>query len=294
MAACSQPTIGGRHTAGPGRDRSTRGDGAGRRGRTRARARRSSPYSSGDHAPEYRLRLALYHFADPVVEVAEMARITRGSGTLAIGDLLSPDDTELADRYNQFERMRDPSHTHAVTGDELRDLLDVVGRSVGHWSVREVEVDLVPWFDLTRSPVSTRKTISEALRRELGRRAGHRDAAAPTPRAAVVPADVGLRAIRPRRSTGSSVTSRPVRSDSAACRAVMPSVLHCTDQYANNRAEVSHQPTRQRERQMRRFTSAAQLQRSRRFTRSRAESLPSRSTPLAVGSPPSAPHPRVR
>ena len=40
-----------------------------------------------------------------------------------------------------------------------------------------------------------------------------------------------------------------------------PSVVHVTDQYANNRAEVSHQPTRQRERQMRRFTSAAQLQR---------------------------------
>ena len=51
-----------------------------------------------------------------------------------------------------------------------------------------------------------------------------------------------------------------LRSYSAACRTVMPSVLHCTDQYANNRAEVSHQPTRQRERQMRRFKSAAQLQ----------------------------------
>ena len=48
-----------------------------------------------------------------------------------------------------------------------------------------------------------------------------------------------------------------LRSYSAACRTVMPSVLHCTDQYANNRAEVSHQPTRQRERQMRRFTSAS-------------------------------------
>ena len=57
-----------------------------------------------------------------------------------------------------------------------------------------------------------------------------------------------------------------LRSDSAACRTVMPSVLHCTDQYANNRAEVSQQPTRQRERQMRRFTSAAQLHGSRRFT----------------------------
>ena len=30
-----------------------------------------------------------------------------------------------------------------------------------------------------------------------------------------------------------------LRSYSAACRTVMPSVLHCTDQYANNRAEVS-------------------------------------------------------
>ena len=41
----------------------------------------------------------------------------------------------------------------------------------------------------------------------------------------------------------------------------MPSVIHSTQQYENNRAEVSHQSTRQRERQMRRFRSAAHLQR---------------------------------
>ena len=52
-----------------------------------------------------------------------------------------------------------------------------------------------------------------------------------------------------------------LRSYPAACRTVMPSVVHCTDQYANNRAEVSHQPTRHRERQMRRFKSAAHAQR---------------------------------
>ena len=44
-----------------------------------------------------------------------------------------------------------------------------------------------------------------------------------------------------------------LRSYSAAHRTVMPSVVHSTRQYENNRAEVSHQPTRQRERQMRRF-----------------------------------------
>ena len=52
-----------------------------------------------------------------------------------------------------------------------------------------------------------------------------------------------------------------LRSYPAALRTVMPSVVHCTEQYANNRAEVSHEPTRQRERQMRRFKSAAHAQR---------------------------------
>jgi putative transposase len=52
-----------------------------------------------------------------------------------------------------------------------------------------------------------------------------------------------------------------LRSYAAAHRVVLPSVIHDTSQYANNRAEVSHQPTRRRERQMQRFKSAAQAQR---------------------------------
>ena len=52
-----------------------------------------------------------------------------------------------------------------------------------------------------------------------------------------------------------------LRSYGAAHRVVMPSVIHDTSQYANNRAEVSQQPTRRRERQMQRFKSAGQAQR---------------------------------
>jgi len=52
-----------------------------------------------------------------------------------------------------------------------------------------------------------------------------------------------------------------LRSYSAAYRAVMPSVVHCTARYENNRAEVFHQPTRQRERQMRRLEAPVQAQR---------------------------------
>jgi len=57
------------------------------------------------------------------------------------------------------------------------------------------------------------------------------------------------------------VITDKLKSYSAAHREVFPSVTHSTEQYENNRAEVSHEPTRQRERQMRRFKSAGQAQR---------------------------------
>ena len=52
-----------------------------------------------------------------------------------------------------------------------------------------------------------------------------------------------------------------LRSYAAAHRMIMPAVVHSTQQYENNRAEASRQPTRQRERQMRGFTSVAHAQR---------------------------------
>jgi putative transposase len=46
-----------------------------------------------------------------------------------------------------------------------------------------------------------------------------------------------------------------------AHRRLMPGVEHRRSKYLNNRAENSHQPTRQRERAMKRFTSARHAQR---------------------------------
>ena len=46
-----------------------------------------------------------------------------------------------------------------------------------------------------------------------------------------------------------------------AHRELIPDTIHDTSQYANNRAELSHQPTRARERGMRRFKSPSQAQR---------------------------------
>jgi putative transposase len=57
-----------------------------------------------------------------------------------------------------------------------------------------------------------------------------------------------------------AIVTDKLRSYGAARSEVMPSVEHVQQKYQNNRAENSHQPTRLRERIMRRFKSAGQAQ----------------------------------
>ena len=57
------------------------------------------------------------------------------------------------------------------------------------------------------------------------------------------------------------IVTDKLRSYCVAHRELIPDTIHDTSQYANNRAELSHQPTRVRERGMRRFKSIHQAQR---------------------------------
>jgi putative transposase len=57
------------------------------------------------------------------------------------------------------------------------------------------------------------------------------------------------------------IVTDKLRSYGVAHRELIPDSIHNTEQYANNRAELSHQPTRARERGMRRFKSITQAQR---------------------------------
>jgi len=57
------------------------------------------------------------------------------------------------------------------------------------------------------------------------------------------------------------IVTDKLRSYGVAHRELIPDSIHDTSQYANNRAELSHQPTRARERGMRRFKSIVQAQR---------------------------------
>ncbi len=57
------------------------------------------------------------------------------------------------------------------------------------------------------------------------------------------------------------IVTDKLKSYEAATREILPSVEHRQHKYLNNRAENSHQPTRERERRMQRFKSPGQAQR---------------------------------
>ena len=69
------------------------------------------------------------------------------------------------------------------------------------------------------------------------------------------------RLIRNHQGEPRKVVTDKLRSYGVAHRELIPEAIHDTSQYANNRAELSHQSTRVRERGMRRFKSMGQAQR---------------------------------
>ena len=69
------------------------------------------------------------------------------------------------------------------------------------------------------------------------------------------------RLIRKHGNEPRKIVTDKLKSYGVAHRDLIPEVIHDTSQYANNRAELSHQPRRVRERGMRKFKSIQQAQR---------------------------------
>jgi SAM-dependent methyltransferase len=112
-------------------------------------------------------RFSLHHFADARGPLQEMVRVCRPGGRVAVIDLVSPNDPPVAATYNALERLRDPSHTRALTADELQGLMRQAGLDVVHSVRRDVEVHPERWMDLTQVSPAVRQTILAELTQDL-------------------------------------------------------------------------------------------------------------------------------
>jgi len=111
-------------------------------------------------------RFAVHHFDDPGEQLAEMVRVSRPEGRVAVIDLVSA-DPRLADTYNDVERRRDPSHTRALTTDELERAVERAGATVEHTTTVEVRAPVERWLTQASTPADVADAIRGELRAEL-------------------------------------------------------------------------------------------------------------------------------
>lgn len=65
-------------------------------------------------------RYAFHHFENPLMVLREMVRVCRPGGRVVVADCCP--DASRAAAYDRIERLRDPSHTHALPPGEMTAL----------------------------------------------------------------------------------------------------------------------------------------------------------------------------
>ncbi len=112
-------------------------------------------------------RLAIHHFEKPQLQLREMIRVCKTDHAVGIIDLLSPSDQSVIETYNRLERMRDASHTLALTKDQLAEAMEAAGLSISGMDSRDIQVDFGLWAEMTATDPHTKGEISKELEQEL-------------------------------------------------------------------------------------------------------------------------------
>ena len=113
-------------------------------------------------------RTAPHHFADVPAFVAEVARVLRPGGILGLVDNISPDEPKAAALYNEFEKLRDPSHGRCLSESEWLGLIADAGLMVRHREILTKDIELEGWAGRMQASRDTKEKLRMILRSALG------------------------------------------------------------------------------------------------------------------------------
>lgn len=116
-------------------------------------------------------RFAFHHFERPERVLAEMRRVCRPGGTIAVEDLYASETPARAAYLNQIERLRDHSHTEALPLGGLAAMYARAGIDIIRLYSDEIAVDAEGWFATARTAAEdvaeVNRMLAEDMRRDL-------------------------------------------------------------------------------------------------------------------------------
>lgn len=112
-------------------------------------------------------RFAFHHFENPALVIAEMSRVCRAGGTVAVEDLTSSEHPERAEYYNRFERLRDQSHTRALPLSELIRIMTGVGLELVRFESSAIRNPVEPWLKSAQTPPDRAAEARAMIERDL-------------------------------------------------------------------------------------------------------------------------------
>lgn len=118
------------------------------------------------------VRIAPHHYADARRAVREMARVLVSGGRLVVIDNIAPDEPQLDEYVNKWDRWRDPSHVREYSVREWRDFLMEAGLRVERVEVQRKAYAFAEWVERMQLPAAECATLEADM---LGAPAAVRD-----------------------------------------------------------------------------------------------------------------------
>ncbi len=111
-------------------------------------------------------RFAFHHFEDPARVLAEMSRVCRVGGVVALEDLVVSERPERADYQNQFERLRDPSHTQALPVSRFLALFSASGLEIDDIRMTRITQSVDSWLRNAGTPTDRAAHVRALIERD--------------------------------------------------------------------------------------------------------------------------------